>query len=103
MNSLIIYDDLIPSAKFYLNRNIITVHDNNYRTIREIQFEHDTLFKKSIINIRNPSELDRFKELFKEKNQVFIERKKSQINDSLSYLLETFTHKVEKDKWVIYY
>ncbi len=103
MNNLIIYDDLIPSAKFYLNNNIITVHDNNYKTIREVQFENDTIYKQSIITINNTSKLNRFKKLFREKDQVYIERKKSPLNDSLRYLLETFTHKIEKDEWVIYY
>ncbi|TVZ27682.1 4-amino-4-deoxy-L-arabinose transferase [Gillisia sp. Hel_I_86] len=103
ISDVIVYDDLLPSAKFYLNSSIITVHDNNYKTIREIQFEHNTTYKKNIINLKDPSGLSRFKHLFQGRDHVYIERKKSPLNDSLSYLLETFTHKVEKGKWVIYY
>jgi len=103
ITSLIIYDDLIPSAEFYLDTEVITVQDNNIRTIRETQFENDSLYKKNYINLHVPSEIREFKRLFKNKDLVFLERKKSPINDSLSYLLKTFTHKVDKDKWVIYY
>jgi len=103
LKSVIIFDDLIPSANFYLDADIITVRANNYNTFRETQFEEYTVFKKNYININVPTELEKFKNEFKEKELVYIEKKKSPLNDSLSYLLETFTHKIEKDKWVIYY
>ena len=103
LNSLIIYDDFLPSAKFYLNSDIISVEDNNYRTIRDTRFENDTLYKKHLIDLKDSKDLERFKQLFAKEGMVYIERKKSPINDSLSYLLETFTHKIEKDSWVIYY
>jgi len=100
---VIVFDDLLPSASFYLDANIITVRANNYHTFRETQFEKYTLFKQNYININVPKELEKFKNEFKQKELVFIERKKSPLNDSLSYLLETFTHKVQKEKWMIYY
>lgn len=103
LNSVVIFDDLLPSANFYLDADIITVKSINYKTFRETQFEEYTEFKKNYIDINVPSELEKFKNKFKQKNLVFIETKKSPLNDSLSYLLETFTHKIEKDKWVIYY
>lgn len=103
LENLIIYDDLLPSAGFYMNNNVITVHDNNYRTIRETQFEKDSTFKQNLINLQDTTGLRQFKELLKGSHQVYIEHKKSPINDSLSYLLETFAHKIEKDSWVIYY
>ncbi|HSM62657.1 MAG TPA: glycosyltransferase family 39 protein, partial [Gillisia sp.] len=103
LNSLIIYDDFLPSAQFYINSDIISVQDNNYRSIRDTRFENDTLYKKHLINLKDPSDLNRFKQLFQKDDQVYIERKKSPINDSLSYLLKTFTHKIEKDSWFIYY
>jgi hypothetical protein len=103
VNSLIVYDYLLPSADFYLDTKVITIQDNNYKTIRETQFENDTLYKKNLINLKDPSDSKRFKQLFQKEDQVYIERKKSPTNDSLSYLLETFTHKIEKDSWIIYY
>ncbi len=103
INGVIIFDDLVPSAKFYLDTRVITVQDDNVRTVRETQFENDNIYKNNHINILEATELKKFKALFKNENLVYMERKKSPINDSLSYLLETFTHKVEKDNWVIYY
>lgn len=103
LKGVIIFDDFVPSAKFYLDTRIITVQDDNVRTIRETQFENDTLYKNNHINLQEASELKRFISLFKKEGLVYIESKKSPINDSLSYLLETFPHKIEKAKWVIYY
>ncbi len=103
LNSVIVFDNLLPSASFYLDADIITVKSINYKTFRETQFEKYTEFKKNYIDINVPTELEKFKSKFKQKDLVYIETKKSPLNDSLSYLLKTFTHKVEKDKWVIYY
>ena len=103
LKSVLVYDCLLPSASFYLNSEVTTVRVNNYKTIRETQFEKDTLYKKNYIDINIPTELEKFKKEFEQEDIVFIERKKSPISDSLSYLLQTFTHKVEKDKWIIYY
>ncbi|WP_026838155.1 ArnT family glycosyltransferase [Gillisia sp. JM1] len=55
LKSVVVFDDLIPSASFYLDADIITVRANNYHTFRETQFEKYTLYKKNYININVPT------------------------------------------------
>jgi len=103
LNSLLVYDYLLPSASFYLNSEVITISNTNYNTFRETQFEDDLDYKKNLFDINTPEGLKNLKTSIIKEDQVFIELNKNPLPDSLSYLLSHFTHKVEKDKWILYY
>ena len=103
LSSLLVYDYLLPSASFYLNAEIITISNTNYNTFRETQFEDNLNYKENLFNIKTAEGLQRIKNRILEEDQVYMELKKNPLPDSLSYLLSHFTHKVEKDKWILYY
>ena len=103
LNSLLVYDYLLPSASFYLNTEIVTISNTNYNTFRETQFEDNLDYQKNLFDINTTEGLKSLKTTILEDDQVYIERKKNPLPDSLSYLLSHFTHKVEKDKWILYY
>jgi len=103
LNSVMIYDNLLPSASFYLNTEVITISNTNYNTFRETQFEDDLDYMKTLFDINTTEGLQSLKTSIIQKDQVYLERKKNPLPDSLSYLLSHFTHKVEKDKWILYY
>ena len=100
---VLVYDYLLPSAVFYLGDQIITVHDDNFNTRRETEFENGSLYKKDYIDLRQNGELKRFKTLVQKENNVLILRKKEAFPDSLQYLLRSFDHTAERGKWKIYY
>lgn len=99
---IMVYDYMIPSTAFYLKKPIITVHQGNFNTNREVQFEKDSTYKKTYINVNLPKDLKRFTNYLKADNSVLIMRKKGNLPDSLQHYLEKY--KVEEaGKWKIYY
>ena len=103
LNHVIVYDYLLPSEEFYLNHHTITVNDKNFNTRRETEFQTDSLYKRNYIDLQKKGELTRFKDLFQEKNNILILRRKKQFPDSLQYLLKNFSNSAEKGKWKVYY
>ncbi|MCF4101170.1 glycosyltransferase family 39 protein [Gillisia sp. M10.2A] len=103
LDKFVVYDYLLPSASFYLNEDIITVYNTNFNAKRETKFQRDTLYKSNYLEYNRPKDLDRFKNLLKNENNVLIYRKKTPLNDSLQYLLNNFKNVKEMGKWVIHY
>ena len=103
LNRVIVFDYLLPSAAFYLDEPIVTVNDHNFKSRRETKFETDSTFKGNYINLQEDGEVDRLKNLMKQKNNVLILRKKKQFPDSLQYLLKSFSYQTTKGKWKVYY
>ncbi len=102
-NRLIVYDYLLPSASFYLNDEIVTVENTNYKAQRETRFEKAELYKRNFLDLKQKEDLQRFKDLMREKGNILIERKGHLVNDSLKYLIKNFSHCEEMNKWIIYY
>ena len=103
MKSLVVYDYLLPSAAFYLGDRVVTVNEQNFNTQREVEFESDSLYRKNYIDLRQEGELNRFKQLLKQEDNVLLLRKKKQLPDSLQYLLQNFDYSEVKGKWQLYY
>lgn len=100
--NIMVYDYMIPSTAFYLDRPIITVHEGNFNTNREVQFERDLNYKKTYLNVNKPEDLKRFTDFLKADKSVLIMRKNGTIADSLQHYLQRY--KVEEaGKWKIYY
>lgn len=102
-NKVIIYDYLLPSASFYLDQEIVTVHKDNFNTRREVEFENGHSFRNTYINLQKEGEEQHLKDLLQEENNVLIMRKRTQLEDSLKYILKDFGHSEEVGKWRVYY
>ncbi len=103
MKEVMVYDYLLPSASFYLQKKIITIENGNFNTHRETRFEEGIDFKKHLIDVRTEEGIRKFKQLLQQPGNVLIERKKNPVNDSLQYLLKNFKNISEMGKWKIYY
>ncbi|WP_159039940.1 ArnT family glycosyltransferase [Christiangramia fulva] len=100
--NIMVYDYMIPSTAFYLDRPIITVHEGNFNTNREVQFEQDSEYKKTYLNVNKPEDLRRFTDYLQGDKNVLIMRRKGNLPDSLQHYLSKY--KVEEaGKWKIYY
>ena len=58
---VIVFNDLLPSLKFYLRKDIVTVNNGKYTTKREVQFESNSSYTNYLINY--DSEAERFIQL----------------------------------------
>ncbi|MGB7842762.1 MAG: hypothetical protein WBL21_08235, partial [Salinimicrobium sp.] len=103
IDRVVVFDYLLPSAAFYFDKPIVTIHDQNFLTRRETEFETDSTYKRNYINLPNEGEVKRFKDLLKQKNTLLILKKKKEFPDSLQYLLKAFPQTAEKGKWRVYY
>tara|TARA_R110002020_G_scaffold362015_2_gene574447 strand:- start:746 stop:1366 length:621 start_codon:yes stop_codon:yes gene_type:complete len=99
---LLVYDELVPSASFYLKKPIVTISNTDFNTQRDLRFQKEGLYHNTYIDIKKATDLARFKKLLNSEN-VLLTKKKSPIPDSLSYLLKNFKHQKELGKWEIYY
>ncbi|MFD1095545.1 ArnT family glycosyltransferase [Salegentibacter chungangensis] len=102
-NRVIVYDYLLPSLSFYLNKEILTVHDDNFNTKREVRFEQNDAFRENFINLNHPGDAKRFDHIMSERNNVMVKRKKTVLPDSLQYLLKNFKRVEHIGKWEVYY
>jgi len=103
LNRLIVYDYLLPSASFYLNDDIVTVHNQSFPTEREVQFEEGETYKNNYIDLNIKEDQQHFEALMKEGNNVLIERAHTPLPDSLRYLLKQYLHKKKIDKYIVHY
>ncbi|WP_373055880.1 ArnT family glycosyltransferase [Zunongwangia sp. H14] len=99
-STLLIYDQLIPSAKIYTNKKVVTIHDNNYKTQREIQFESADN-PVNYLDISNEGEIeDLIQELLKPASILMIRKK-----DLKDFPLNPQDYKPKKTeigKWYFY-
>ncbi|MGB0837480.1 MAG: ArnT family glycosyltransferase [Flavobacteriaceae bacterium] len=80
--NVLVFNELLPSLKFYLNRDIITVNNGKYTTEREIQFETNKNYQEYLINYKTENE--RFESLLNTPNSVLIIKTKNKLLPSLS-------------------
>ena len=71
---VIVFNDLLPSLKFYLRKDIVTVNNGKYTTKREVQFESNSSYTNYLINYE--SEEERLNQLMDNEQTVFIIKKR---------------------------
>ncbi|REE79931.1 4-amino-4-deoxy-L-arabinose transferase [Lutibacter oceani] len=102
-NEVLIYNYLLPSLSFYLNKNITTINHGKYTTTREVQFETTDVWKKNLINYFDPNERERLLKISNSKPTYLIKRKKDVFPDTLKVLVKTLNRKKNFDKFEVYY
>ncbi|MDT0643095.1 glycosyltransferase family 39 protein [Zunongwangia sp. F363] len=60
-STLLVYDQLIPSARIYTNKNVITIHNKNFRSNRETQFEPGEM-AANYLDIANTKQVENLKQ-----------------------------------------
>ena len=97
-----VYNYLLPSMSFYLNKKITTINHGRYTTQRETQFQKNDVWKEHFINYFK--EEDRNRLLNTNTNNLFlIKRKKDILPDTLKIIQSKLKHKKVFDKYEIYY
>jgi len=99
---VLVYDNLLSSAPFYLGDRVITIYNSNFEAKRDTRFETTDRWKETYLPLNEPGQSDRLKKLLADKNNVLLIKTKKYLPDSLQYLLEGFKAE-KKKKWTIYY
>ncbi len=99
---VLVYDNLLSSAPFYLGDRVITIYNSNFEAKRDTRFEITDQWKETYLPLNEPGQSDRLKKLLADKNTVLLIKTKKSLPDSLQYLLEGFKTEKQK-KWTVYY
>lgn len=76
-NEVLVYNYLLPSLSFYLNKNITTINHGRYTTQREVQFETNELWKENLINYFDENDRARVLNFSSNKTIYLIKRKRT--------------------------
>lgn len=98
---ILVYNIRKSSIAFGLNKSIISLYNGHGSLNRETQFETGLNWKKHLINLKNPAELENLHQIV-EKPTVLLLYKK-QLPKKLDWLAKKYTHKKIMEKWTIYY
>ncbi|MCC4211909.1 ArnT family glycosyltransferase [Leeuwenhoekiella parthenopeia] len=99
---VLVYDNLLSSAPFYLGDRVITIYNSNFEAKRDTRFETTDHWKETYLPLNEPGQSDRLKKLLADKNNVLLIKNKKSLPDSLQYLLQGFQAEKMK-KWTVYY
>ena len=100
---VLVYNYLLPSLSFYLNKDITTINHGRYTTERETQFETNNHWEKNLVNYFSEEGRLRILNTSTEKKIFLIKRKKDQFPDTLKVLQQKLKNKKEFDKFEVYY
>jgi 4-amino-4-deoxy-L-arabinose transferase-like glycosyltransferase len=102
-NEVLVYNYLLPSLSFYLNKNITTINHGRYTTRREVQFETNELWKENLINYFDENDRARVLNFSSNKTIYLIKRKKDKLPDTLATLKNTLKHQKDFGKFEMFY
>jgi 4-amino-4-deoxy-L-arabinose transferase len=100
---VLVYNYLLPSLAFYLEKDITTINHGRHTTQREIQFETNDNWKKNLINYFDKTDRERVLNYTTEKPLYLIKRKKEKFPDTLNILKARLKNKKEFGKFEVYY
>jgi len=101
--TILVYNYLLTSIPLYSNANEITINSGHNTTEREVQFQHDELWKEHLWNVKEDLTVSKIKELSHHKNTYLLVRKKHDLHEDLSNVKDDFNSIKEYGKWKIYY
>lgn len=86
--NIIIYDQSLSSAPFYLNRPTTSVYYQNNKIRREVQFERDSTYRKYYLDINDLEDSLKFGKMLRYGNNVFILKKNTSLPGELNQYLK---------------
>ncbi|MDP4188569.1 MAG: glycosyltransferase family 39 protein [Bacteroidota bacterium] len=101
-NRILVYDQLLPSIAFDLQKEIICIKDNNQMLNRELRFQNDQNWRKGLVDLQDPISVDQLKKAL-QYSCVLIYKKNSLDQSHIPGLCQKFYHNCHIGKWRICY
>jgi 4-amino-4-deoxy-L-arabinose transferase-like glycosyltransferase len=95
---ILVYNRLLPSLAFNLDRDIITL--NNGGVERETQFQTNDDWKRFWLDLREPAEEKRLTKLVQTPSVLLA---RETLPDEWHWIQSNYSHSKSLDKWTIYY
>ncbi|MCO4294225.1 glycosyltransferase family 39 protein [Solitalea sp. MAHUQ-68] len=96
---VLVYDKLLPSLAFELDKDIISIYAGDKSLIREVQFEKDEKWRNSYIDLNQQSDKDKLQQLLSSK--VVVVSKKKLLKE-MEATMQGWQSK-SFGKWTLYY
>lgn len=97
---ILVYNRLLPSLSFHLQKQIISLQDGNRNLNREVQFERDSTWRNSLFQLSSEPDKARLLALLQKPAVLIV---KGKINPSAEWLEEYFSKSNTLGEWVIFY
>jgi 4-amino-4-deoxy-L-arabinose transferase len=97
---ILVYDRLLPSLAFELDKDIVTLHDQNNKLERETQFERDESWRQLLLRLDQPQGMERLQALLRQRTVLVV---RDELPENRKWLLRHFEQKQQVGKWVVYY
>lgn len=102
VDNIVVYNYLLPSAKFYSKKNVVTLNDGHNTVKREIQFENNSKWKDNLINLNTKNGIKRAASIINN-NSVLITRKNHELHDDVLFLKKNLIHSKNIGNWILYF
>jgi 4-amino-4-deoxy-L-arabinose transferase len=99
-HGVIVYNQLLPSLAFELNKDIISVSNGDRRLNREIQFEKNDQWKKTLYNLTDTLDMERL-ETELQTPHLLVSR--GELADDVAWLKNGLTKKMKFGNWILFY
>jgi 4-amino-4-deoxy-L-arabinose transferase-like glycosyltransferase len=97
---IVVYNELLPSLSFELDRDIVSVYAGNRSLQREVQFEQTTLWQASLVDTTTDPGVEALQHLLKNKSVIVTKADSSPL---LRAMMAGDWKKQNIGKWTIYY
>ncbi len=98
---ILVYNKLLPSLAFELNKMTISLYNGSKKLKRETQFEENNDWEKYLINLKTDRGESSLKDILKKPTVLIVY--KHRLPKKLGWLYKKYLHKKRIYKWFIYY
>ncbi|RIJ42824.1 glycosyltransferase family 39 protein [Pontibacter oryzae] len=99
--TIVVYNRLLPSLPFELNKDIISVQDDNDDLNREIQFERDEQWREQLLQMQQPEDVERLHNLIRQQPTVMLI--KHELPVERKWILARYKNQEKWGSWTVYF
>lgn len=97
---IMVYNRLLPSLSFHLQKQIVSLQDGNHNLNREIQFESDSSWRDNLFELNNDMDKARLLSSLQEPAVLIV---KGKLKPSAEWLENYFSKRQKLGEWSIFY
>ncbi|MBX2958163.1 MAG: phospholipid carrier-dependent glycosyltransferase [Cyclobacteriaceae bacterium] len=97
---IMVYNRLLPSLSFHLQKQIVSLQDGNHNLNREIQFESDSTWRDNLFELNNEEDKARLLSILQEPAVLVV---KGKFKPSAEWLEDYFSKRQKLGEWSIFY
>lgn len=97
---IMVYNRLLPSLSFHLQKPIISLQDDNHSLNREVQFQSDSTWKDNLVNLNNETDKARVRMALQKPTILIV---KGKLKPAAEWMQNYFSKEQQLGEWLIFY